>query len=170
MDITKAFFRYIRGELLNGFYVRKLNLLANNLVSMSGLKNELLYWMSFQFDTQAEKYPIRHDDLKGIAQVAGILSVRGATGFLPGWFRLSESYIVASKNRSERGLLNQETGELEYVRTALDDYPTDISTMATDGLRMALIPEGAEPIGYVWGDCAHACHCRDTVKYQKYHQ
>ena len=51
MDITKAFFRYIRGELLNGFYVRKLNLLANNLVSMSGLKNELLYWMSFQFDT-----------------------------------------------------------------------------------------------------------------------
>ena len=154
MDITKAFFRYIRGELLNGFYVRKLNLLANGLVSMSHLKNELLYWMNFQFDTQAEKYPIRHDDLKGIAQVAGILSVRGATGFLPGWFRLSESYIVAGKNRSERGLLNQETGELQYVRTALDDYPDDISTIATDGLRMALIPEGAEPIGYVWGDAA----------------
>lgn len=156
MDINKVFFRYIRGELLNGFYVRKLNLLANKLVSMSAIKAELLYWMSFQFDTQAEKYPIRHSDLKGIAQVAGILSIRGATGFLPGWFRLSESFVVAEKNRSERGLLNQDTGELEYVRTLIDEYDTDISTMATDGLRMALIPEGVEPIGYVWGDATEA--------------
>ena len=151
MDI-KAFFRYIRGELLNGFYIRKLNLLANNLPSIETLKNELLYWMNFQFDSQTPTYPIRHDDMKGIAQVAGILSIRGATGFLPGWFRLSESYIVTGKERSERGLLNQETGGLEYVRTLQDNYDTDISTIATDGLRMSLIPEGAEPIGFVWGD------------------
>jgi len=152
VDINKAFFRYLRGELLNGFYIRKLNLLANKLSSLAGLKTELLYWMNFQFDTQADEYPIRHEDLKGIAQVAGILSIRGATGFLPGWFRLSENFFVDGKNRSERGLLEQLTGDLQYVRTLQDDYPTDISTLATDGLRMSLIPEGAEPIGYVWGE------------------
>lgn len=158
MDITKAFFRYLRGELLNGFYIRKLNLVANNLPSLSTLKTELLYWMNVQFDTQDEDYPIRKTDLKGIVQVAGILSIRGVSGRLLGWFRLSESYLVAEKQRSERGLLRQSSGELEYVRTEQDEYPTDISTLATstlpDALRQALIPDGTVPIGFIWGDAA----------------
>lgn len=156
MDITKAFFRYIRGELLNGFYIRKLNLVANSLISLGSLKAELLYWMNFQIDTEGVTYPIRHDDLKGIAQVAGVLSIRGATGFLPGWFRLSETYMVGDKNRSERGLLNQTSGALEYVRTLQDEYDTDIAVIATDGLRMSLIPKGTEPVGYIWGDGTEA--------------
>lgn len=156
MGVTKAFFRYIRGELLNGYYLRKLNLFANTLPSIDSVKEEFLYWMNFQFDTQAEEYPIRYSDLKGIAQVAGILSIRGATGFLPGWFRLSESFVVNGKERSERGLLDQESGDLEYVRVLIDEYETDIETIATDGLRMSLIPEGAEPVGYVWGDATSA--------------
>lgn len=153
MAVNKAFFRYIRGELLNGFFVRKLNLVANSLASLTAIKEEFLYWMNFQFTTQDVNYPIRHSDIKGIAQVAGILSVRGATGFLPGWFRLSESFIVDGRERSERGLLRQDsTGILEYVRTLYDEYDTDISTIATDGLRMSLIPAGAEPVGYIWGE------------------
>lgn len=152
----KVFFRYIRGELLNGFYIRKLNLVPNGLTSIDEFKKEMLYWMSFQFTTTDELYPIREKDLKDIAQVAGILSIRGATGSLPGWVRLSESTIVDGVERSERGLLNQETGTLDYVRTALESYDSDISAIATDGLRMSLIPEGAEPEGYVWGDEAAA--------------
>lgn len=153
MVINKAFFRYIRGELLNGFYIRKLNLVANGLASLASLKEELLYWQDMSFTTQDLDCPIRHGDLKGIAQVAGILSIRGATGFLPGWFRLSETFMVGDHNRSERGLLRQDsTGALEYVRTLQDEYSTDIATIATDGLRMSLIPEGAEPVGYVWGE------------------
>lgn len=156
MDIIKAFFRHLRGELLNGFYIRKLNLVANNLPSISTLKIELLYWLNVQFTTQSETYPIRNADLKGIAQVAGILSIRGVSGFLLGWFRLSESYLVAEKQRSERGLQRQTSGELEYVRTDQDEYPTDISTIATDELRQSLISDGIEPIGYIWGDSTEA--------------
>ena len=158
MDITKAFFRYIRGELLNGFYIRKLNLVANGLNSLIHLRAELLYWMKFQFETTSEAFPIRHADLVGIAQIGGILNIRGASSFLRGWFRLSESYLVGAKNRSERGLLQQDLGSLVYMRTELDDYPTDISTIATsalpDALRMSLIPPDAVPVGYVWGDAA----------------
>jgi len=154
MVIVKAFFRYLRGELLNGFYIRKMNLIADKLLSMSELKAELLYWMNAQFNEKTGFNILRESDLKGIAQVAGVLSVRGLTDFLVGWFRLSESFVVKGKERSERGLLNQTSGLLEYVRTDLDTYVTDISTIATDMLRMSLIPEGEEPIGYVWGDSA----------------
>ena len=152
MGVEKAFFRFIRGELLNGFYIRKLNLLPNKLPSISELKNEFLYWLHVKFDTEDPEFPIRHNDLKGIAQVAGILTIRGATGFLPGWFRLSEDYIVAGKNRSERGLVLQETGEVIYVRTENDEYPTDISVEASPEKRMSLIPETATPVAYVWGE------------------
>ena len=154
MDITKAFFRYLRGELLNGFYIRKLNLVADKLFSISSLKAELLYWMNIQFNSGNPLYVMRDKDIEGIARVAGILSIRALTDFLIGWARLSESHIVGGKERSERGLLRQATGELEYVRTDQDSYPTDISILATDELRMSLIPADAVPVGYVWGDSA----------------
>ena len=153
---TKAFFRYVRGELLNGYYIRKLNLVANSLNSISILKTEFLYWMNVQFEVKTELFPIKHKDLKGIGQVAGVLSLQGLSGFLNGWFRLSESYLVGTKNRSERGLLLQETGELEYQRLNQDEYSSDISILATSVLpaakRMSLIPDGIEPVGYIYGD------------------
>ena len=148
----KAFFRYLRGELLNGFYLRKLNLTAENLASMEALKTELLYWLNVQLNIDGTTFSMRHEDIVGIAQVAGILNIRGASEFLNGWFRLSESFVVSGQNYSERALLNQETTDLEYVRTTPAVYPTDIVTMATTALRMSLIPEGAVPIGFVWGD------------------
>jgi hypothetical protein len=152
--VLKAFFRYLRGELMNGFYIRKLNLVADKLDSMSLLKTELLYWMNVKFGSEFTEYPMRDADLKGIAQVAGILSIRGASAFLLGWFRMTESFIVGGKQRSERGMLDQNTGDTAYIRTSNDTYPTDISTDATEELRMSLIPDGTEPIGYVWGDNA----------------
>ena len=149
--VIKAFFRYLRGELLNGFYIRTLNILPNRLPSMEALKAELLYWLNVTADVNAASYPIRRNDLRGIAQVSGVLSIRGLSGFLKGWFRLSESHIVDGHEYSDRGLLNQETGALEYVRTDSPTHATDISTIATEEMRMSLIPEGAVPIGYVWG-------------------
>ena len=155
-ESTKAFFRYIRGELLNGFYIRKLNLVANGLNSVSLLRAEFMYWISVRFNVSTDFFPMRHRDIKGIGQVAGVLSLRGLSGFLDGWFRLSESYIVGTRNRSERGLLLQETGEMEYQRLDQDDYPSDISILATAVLpgakRMSLIPDGIEPVGYLYGD------------------
>ena len=41
MAYLKAFFRYFRGEF-NGFYLRQLQLVANNC--MTEIKNELIYW------------------------------------------------------------------------------------------------------------------------------
>jgi len=154
MAIDKAFFRYIRGELLNGYYIRKLNLVTNKLESILNLKIEILYWLNVQFTLKKEINSLRNEDLVGIAQVAGVLTVRGVTDFMPGWFRLSESRIFNGKERSERGLFNQETSELDYVRLEEDSYPTDIATIATDMLRMSIIPDGVEPIGYIWGDSA----------------
>ena len=154
MVVVKSFFRYLRGELLNGFYIRKLNLVADKLPSMSALKAEFLYWMKVQFNEKTGFNILREHDLKGIAQVAGVLSVKGLTDFLVGWFRLSESYIVDTKERSERGLLNQTSGALEYVRIEQDNYATDISTLISEDLRMSIIPDGLEPIGYIWGDQA----------------
>jgi len=156
MGINKAFFRYLRGELLNGYYIRKLNLVPNSLSSILNLKLELLYWMNAQFTLTKEVNSLRDKDLAWIAQVAGVLSVRGITDFLAGWSILSESFIVNGKQRSERGLFNQEEGKLNYVRTADDTYPTDISTIATDMLRMSIVPDGTVPVGYIWGDTAVA--------------
>lgn len=150
MDVIKAFFRYQRGELLNGFYIRVLTVCVNKLPSIESLKTEFLYWLNVVLDVNDENYPIRSEDLKGIAQVAGVLTIRGLSGFLKGWFRLSESHIVDEHEYSDRGLLNQESGRLEYVRTDSPTHDTDISTLATENLRMPLIPEGAVPIGYVW--------------------
>jgi len=166
MAIDKAFFRYLRGELLNGYYIRKLNLITNKLESILSLKIEILYWLNAQFTLKQEINSLKDKDLTGIAQVAGVLSVRGITDFMAGWIRLSESRIVNAKERSERGLFNQDEGVLEYVRTEQDTYPTDIATIATDSLRMSLIPDGTLPIGYVWGDSAAVL--LDTGKVNEY--
>lgn len=122
-------------------------MLVNKIPSLETLKTELLYWLKVVFDVSDPDYPIREADLKGIAQVAGVLSIRGLSGFLIGWFRLSESTIVEGDEYSHRGLLNQTTGATDYIASAT---PADISTLATDDLRMPLIPEGAVPLGYKW--------------------
>lgn len=172
--MTKAFFRYLRGELLNGFYIRKLNLVAEKLSSMEKLKAEFIYMLRIQFNSGNPLLVMREEDIEGIAKVAGVISIRALTDFLIGWVRLSESHVVGTKERSERGLLNQETGELEYVRTEQDNYPTDISTLASgtlpDALRMSLIPDGTEPIGYVWGDTAAVMLETGTVKAEYLHE
>jgi len=150
MDLLKAFFRHQRGELLNGYYIRHLNNVPNSLLSIADLKAELLYWLNVTFDVADPAYPLRYSDLRSIAQVAGVLSIRGLSGFLRGWFRLSESHIVDGNEYSDRGLLNQELGDLEYFRTDAPTHTTDISTIATEEYRMALIPEGAVPIGFAY--------------------
>ena len=163
---VKAFFRYLRGELLNGYYIRALNLVSNNLPSIEDLKVELLYWLNVVADVNDPDYPIRREDLRGMAQVAGVLSIRGLSGFLKGWFRLSESTIVSGTEYSNRGLLNQETGRLEYIT---DPLPEDISTLATNDLRMPLIPEGAVPIGYVWNSDGSVMTDEGKIDYSKLH-
>jgi len=149
---VKAFFRYLRGELLNGFYIKALNLLPNKLKSLFSVKEELMYWVHVKFKIQGDvddeiyttTFPITFKHLQDIAWVAGVINFRGLQGFTTGMFRLVESHIVpappdgyepwgtippGSHEYSDRALFDQVVQTNIYERTDQNVYDTDITEL-----------------------------------------
>jgi hypothetical protein len=143
-------FRFFRGEF-NGYYLYKALTCLNHTIR--DVLDELAYHATVQWKTAAEarqgETPLRNDDLFGLGQIAGLYpdnllgrTVLGSVEFTP-------SYVVDGKQRSERALMDMDTGSHRFLRTELDEYPDDIVTDASPSRRMGFVPDGAEPVGYV---------------------
>jgi hypothetical protein len=143
-------FRFFRGEF-NGHYLRKALVCLNDVIK--DVLDELAYHATVQWKTAAEtllgETPLRDEDLFNIGKIAGLYPDNLLGRTILGSVELTPSYIVAGRQRSERALMDMETGSHRFVRTELDEYPDDIATDASPDRRIGFVPDGAEPVGYV---------------------
>lgn len=149
--MAKKPFRFMRGELLNSVYVRHFLLCKNSAVQY--LIDELVYQALCQWKLESEitagEMAARSEDIVNLAKFSGIFKPIQYRQNNLGSIRFTESNIVGGAERSERGLFNMRTEQVEFVRTAQDDYPTDIVNETTSRRRQTLVPTGTVPVGYV---------------------
>lgn len=128
----KAFFRFLRGEL-NGFYLTNINGVMNEITT--DVKQFFVEFKKMQFNLLT----MPSQTIYNIGTFAGVYLPRLSAGEAFGAMRMTESHIVNGTERSERGLLNRETEQFDFVHTAQDDYPDDINTLADSDNRSGLI-------------------------------
>jgi hypothetical protein len=148
---VKLPFRFFRGELSSGFYLFRVLTVFNH--ALRDIFDEMVYQTLFQWKTEeactAAEMPVRDVDVIGIGKIAGLFQLRAYGGISTGSVYFTPSHSVNGKERSERGLFNMDSENFDFVRTEHDEYPDDIANEAAPMRRMSLIPEGAEPAGYV---------------------
>lgn len=140
--MSKAFFRYLRGEL-NGFYI---NSIYNTLEKeIKDIKEFFAMFKAQQFELDK----MSSNTLFNLGKFASVFLYR-KLGDTVSNVHLTESYISEDTEYSERGLYLTEDNKFEFrhVDKSFDDNAEDINTLATDTLRTSLI--GSEQIkGYV---------------------
>jgi hypothetical protein len=143
-------FRFFRGEF-NGHYLYKALVCLNSVVR--DVLDELAYHATVQWKTAAEtlqgETPLRDEDLFNLGRIAGLYPDNLLGRTILGSVEFTPSYIVNEKQRSERALMDMESGSHRFIRTELDEYPDDIATDASQSRRMGFVPNGVEPVGYV---------------------
>jgi hypothetical protein len=143
-------FRFFRGEL-NGYFLYRLVTFMNKAIT--DILDELVYHALFQWKLESEitsgEMAIRDEDIINIAKIAGLFQPRVFGVASLGSTYFTQSHIVNGKQRSERGLMDMDMESFRFVREHLDEYPDDIVNEASEKLRMGLVPEGTEPVGYV---------------------
>lgn len=142
--MSKALFRFLRGEL-NGYYITRLNNVMNT--TTEPIKKFLVGFKRMQFDLQTMPAQTLYD----IGTFAGVYLLRLSVGEAYGAMRMTESHIVDNQERSERGLLERQTEAFTFEHTAQDSYNTDINTLATAGKRSGLTGDEAVQ-GYISSD------------------
>lgn len=146
----KKFFRYFRGEF-NGHYLRSLAICPN--YTISDISDELAYQVLCQWkledEVDSDEMSIRDEDVLNIARIAGLYQLQADRFSMFGSIWFTQSHLVNGEERSERGLLDMNTGLFRFVREDNDDYPDDIINESSENLRASLVPEGAVPVGYL---------------------
>jgi len=148
---VKQPFRYFRGEFANGKYLYSLVICPN--FAVQDILDELVYQTLHQWKLEGEvaagEMAMRDEDIIGIAKIAGLFQPRGYGRASIGSTYFTQSHVVNGKERSERGLMDMKVEGFKFVRVEQDDYENDIVNEASGNLRMGLVPEGTEPVGYV---------------------
>lgn len=140
--MAKALFRRLRGEL-NGFY---LNAIHNSLNLFTKDVND------FFGDFSKQQFNLQSMDsqtIYNICKFAGVFLPRLSIGEGFGALKMTESARFDNKERSERGLLSQETETFSFVHTTQEDYEDDINTIASRVDKSSLIGEDDDLIGYI---------------------
>lgn len=141
--MSKAFFRYLRGEL-NGYYLTSINNVMNSFVL--SVRDFFVFFNSQQFN----KRQMSEEVIENLGKFAGVFlpyfSVGEGYGHVQ---RMTESEIVNGEERSERGLMERTTEDFEFVHTEQDDYDEDINTLATFDLKSSLAGEDDPVVGYL---------------------
>lgn len=162
---NKRFFRFFRGELITGFFLKHLVTFPNLYLEKQGLTDELEYQKNVQWvlaEQQTEKrVAMRENDMFGIGKVAGLFQPRTFLTSNIGSIWFTKSHIVNDKERSERGFVDMDAEYFVFRRVEQDDYPdhinAEIDVAKTEGktLRSTFIehkqftPAGAKLLGYV---------------------
>lgn len=153
--MSKAFFRWLRGEL-NGFYVTNINGALNE--STKDIKDFLADFKAQQF----ENGKISDKNLYGLGKFAGIFLPRLSRAESLASLRMTESFVKDGFEFSERGLFNtalenfsffhtedDTTVYFAFVRTSQDSYNNDINTQATNLKRSSLVGDSDTVLGYI---------------------
>lgn len=142
--MSKAFFRFLRGEL-NGFYITSLH---NTLNKISN--EHKAFFIGFA-NQQLESGKISAETLNNLGKFAGIFLPRVSKEEAVASIRLTESEYDESLHYefSERGLFKTEEENFEFEQKVIDDTGLpDINTLATDTKRSSLV--GDETVqGYI---------------------
>lgn len=147
--MSKAFFRFLRGEL-NGFYLTTINKAwikyTQPIYEFLGTYKRMAFKISSA--VSKEETPIPFEYLKGIGITAGVFPL-----FVSQDSVLESIHFTASKQLdgfeySDRGLFRIEEENFEFVRTNQNPYNSDINTLADTERRTSLIEEEAVPLGY----------------------
>lgn len=153
--MSKAFFRWLRGEL-NGFYVTNINGALNS--ATADIKDFLSDFKAQQF----ENGKISDKNLYGLGKFAGIFLPRLSRAESLSSLRMTESHVENGFEFSERGLFNtalenfsffhtqdDTTVYFFFVRTNQDAYNNDINTLATNLNRSTLVGNSDTILGYI---------------------
>jgi hypothetical protein len=143
-------FRFFRGELTKGFYLKHLVMFLNGAIE--DILDELVYHATVQWklnELKPNESAIREDDVFGIGKIAGLFAGWSVVDTTLGSLRFTESHKVNGRERSERGLFDMDYESFQFVRTENDFYPDDIVNDASVIRRMSVTENGAEPIGWV---------------------
>ena len=152
--MSKALFRFLRGEL-NGYYVTRLNDLLN--ASTEDIK-------TFFCDFQAQQFElgkISLETLYNLGKFASIFLLRLKSAETMTALYLTDSFIKNSYEFSERGLYNVPLEQFEFfhteddsgayfvfVRTTQEQYEDDIDTL-TDYRKRATMVGDVAVQGYI---------------------
>lgn len=147
--MSKAIFRYLRGEL-NGFYLNALHETLNT--SSKDIKDFLATFERMQFNRET----MDDETIYNIGRFAGVFLPRLSSAEGYGAFRMSESKVVSIQGlrteRSERGLFVREQENFKFVHLEHDfDSADDINTQANINQKSSLV--GSENVrGYISSD------------------
>ena len=156
--MSKAFFRFLRGEL-NGYYITRMNNSMNSFTE--DIRKFFVSFKQMQFNNDMDS-----DILFGIGKFASVFLPRYTTEEQTYAVTFSESHIVDGNEYSERGLYNTDEERFEYKHTTQEQGLPDINTLATPTLRSALV--GNEQIqGYIPSSATNVLDENGNVKASK---
>ena len=140
--MAKALFRRLRGEL-NGYYITNIHNCLNTYTK--DIRDFFGEFANQQFNLQK----MDADTIYNIGTFAGVFLPRLSIGEGFGALRMTDSVLIDNDQRSERGLLSQETETFSFVHTAQEEYENDINTEATSHDRSSMPGEDDPTIGYL---------------------
>ena len=143
--MSKAFFRFLRGEL-NGFYLKSIYNTLNE-----STKNTKAFLMDFN-NKQFKEGMIDDTTLLNIGKFAGVFPLNLVQIESLISLRMSDSKVVEGFEYSERGLFNKALEIFNYYHLNLNAEETeDINTLATEEERSSLVGN-EEVVGYIAED------------------
>ena len=140
--MSKAFFRFLRGEL-NGFYLKSIYNTLNE-----STKNTKAFLMDFN-NMQFKEGMVDVTTLLNIGKFAGVFPLNLVQTESLTSLKMSDSKEVDGFEYSERGLYNTIQEVFNYYH--LTQESDDINTLATEEERSSLVGE-EEVIGYIAED------------------
>lgn len=138
--MSKALFRYLRGEI-NGFYLTSIHNTLNNFTA--NIKKFFVEFKAQQFSLDK----MSEETVLNLGRFASIFIPRQAINDLPSSLYLTESEIVDEKQYSERGLFELSTESFKFYHTD-DETTEDINNLATTTLRSSMTGE-EQTKGYI---------------------
>lgn len=160
--MSKAIFRYLRGEL-NGFYLTSLHNTLNTYTSY--IKDFFAYFKNMQFDLTT----MNQDTIYNIGKTAGIFLPRLSSAEGVGALKLSESHLSSSDVQvSERGLYNINEEKFEFVHLSEDfNSANDINNEATEVRKSSLVGVDDALKGYIPSSADNVVNDESEVNEEK---
>ena len=155
--MSKAFFRFLRGEL-NGFYLRNMYDALNK--STEHMKAFLMDFNNQQF----KKGMIDDTTLLNIGKFAGVFPLNLVQTESLTSLRMSDSKVVEGFEYSERGLFDTASEIFNYYH--LTQESDDINTLATADERSSLVGN-EEVVGYIAEDETNVLDAQGKVRTEK---
>ena len=155
--MSKAFFRFLRGEL-NGFYLKSIYNTLNE-----STKNTKAFLMDFN-NMQFKEGMIDDTTLLNIGKFAGVFPLNLVQTESLTSLKMSDSKEVDGFEYSERGLYNTIQEVFNYYH--LTQESDDINTLATEEERSSLVGEEAV-IGYIAEDETNVLDNQGKVRPEK---